>query len=89
MTLLGTVCRACYDPSWDMAASIVELTRMASIANISRATAGMANADVANASRANASTADASVANAGMAKPVWPEANAGMADGVPPWTLES
>ena len=25
VTLLGTVCRACYDPSWDMAASIVEL----------------------------------------------------------------
>ena len=49
MTLLGTVCRACYDPSWDMAASIVELTRMASIASISKASAGMANAGVANA----------------------------------------
>ena len=27
VTLLGTGCRACYDPSWDMAASIVELKR--------------------------------------------------------------
>ena len=72
MTLLGTVCRACCDPSWDMAASIVELTRMASIVNSSRANAGMTNAGMANASTANAGTADASVANAGMAKPVWP-----------------
>ena len=45
---------------------------MASIANISKANAGMANAGVANASRANAGTTDASVANAGMAKAVWP-----------------
>ena len=26
MTLVGTVCPACYTPSWDMAAPIVELT---------------------------------------------------------------
>ena len=40
MTLLGTVCRACYDPSWDMAASIVDgtwpsqLTAMESVAEL-------------------------------------------------------
>ena len=28
MTLLGTVCPACYTPSWDMAALIVELSAM-------------------------------------------------------------
>ena len=31
MTLLGTLCPACYTPSWDMAAPIVELTAMQNV----------------------------------------------------------
>ena len=34
MTLLGTVCPACYTPSWDMAAPIVELTAMESVVEL-------------------------------------------------------
>ena len=34
MTLLGTVCPACYTPSWDMAAPIVELTAMDSVVDL-------------------------------------------------------
>ena len=34
MTLLGTVCPACYIPSWDMAALIIELTAMESVVEL-------------------------------------------------------
>ena len=34
MTLLGTLCPACYTPSWDMAAPIVELTAMESVVEL-------------------------------------------------------
>ena len=34
MTLFGTVCPAFYTPSWDMAAPIVELTAMESVAEL-------------------------------------------------------
>ena len=34
MTLLGTLCPACYTPSWDMAAPIVELTTMESVVEL-------------------------------------------------------
>ena len=34
MTLLGTVCPACYTPSWDMAAPIVERTTMESVVEL-------------------------------------------------------
>ena len=34
MTLSGTVCPACYTPSWDMAAPFVELTTMDSVAEL-------------------------------------------------------
>ena len=34
MTLLGTLCPACYTPSWDMAAPVVELTAMESVAEL-------------------------------------------------------
>ena len=31
MTLLGTLCPACYTPLWDMATPVVELTAMESV----------------------------------------------------------
>ena len=34
MTLLGTLCPACYTLSWDMAAPIVELTAMESVVEL-------------------------------------------------------
>ena len=34
MTLLRTMCPACYTPSWDMAAPIVELTPVESVAEL-------------------------------------------------------
>ena len=34
MTLLGTLCPACYTPSWDMVAPIVKLTAMRSVVEL-------------------------------------------------------
>ena len=34
MTLLGTLCPACYTSSWDMAAPIMELTAMESVVEL-------------------------------------------------------
>ena len=34
MTLLGTLYPACYTPSWDTAATVVELTAMESVAEL-------------------------------------------------------
>ena len=34
MTLLGTLCPACYTPSWDMAATFVELTAMENVVEL-------------------------------------------------------
>ena len=73
MTLLGTLCPACYIPSWDMSAPIVELTAMESVVEL---TSIMERTSIAELTAIVETWLSAS----------W---NLPSSWSVPPWTLES
>ena len=73
MTLLATLCPACYTPSWGMAAPIVELTAMESDAEL---TSIMERTSIVELT---------AIAETWL-PPSW---NLPSSWSVPPWTLES